>query len=196
MKLFYADTETTGLDPSATRPSSWPSSSRWTGRSSARRTSDAPPLENADAKALEVTKKTLAELATYPLRAQAFREFTETLAKYVDKYDKADKFVWIGQNPEFDVRFVRALFKEHNDNYFGSWFDSRPADLISLAVAAKVKGLIRPENFKLGTLAAEFGIEFNAHDALADVRVTRDVWMRLSAYLQPPKPKPVQAELF
>lgn len=198
MKLFYADTETTGLDPMRNEAFQLAFIIEVDGKIVCEKNIKMRPArpEMADAKALEVTKKTLAELATYPLRAQAFRELTETLAKYVDKYDKADKFVWIGQNPEFDVRFVRAFFKEHNDNYFGSWFDNRPADLISLAVAAKVKGLIKPENFKLATLAAEFGIQFDAHDALADVRVTREVWMRLSAYLQPPAPKPTQAELF
>lgn len=198
MKLFYADTETTGLDPLRNEAFQLAFIIEVNGKVVCEKNIKMRPArpENADAKALEVTKKTLAELAQYPLRQQAFRELTETLSKFVDKYDKTDKLVWIGQNPEFDVRFVRALFKEHNDNYFGSWFDSRPADLISLAVAAKMKGLINPENFKLGTLAEQFGIKFDAHDALADVRVTREVWMRLSAYLQPPAPKPVQAELF
>ena len=198
MKLFFADTETTGLDPLRNEAFQLAFIIEIDGKVVCEKNIKMRPAhpENADAKALEVTKKTLAELATYPARADAFKEFSQTLAKFVDKYDKTDKFVWIGQNPEFDVRFVRALFKEHNDNYFGSWFDSRPADTITLAVAAKVKGLIKPENFKLATLAAEFGIQFDAHDALADVRATRQVWQRLSAFLQPPAPKPVQAELF
>lgn len=197
MKLFFADTETTGLDPLRNEAFQLAFIVEVDGKVVCEKNIRMRPArpENADAKALEVTKKTLAELATYPLRQQAYREFTETLAKFVDKYDKNDKLVWVGQNPEFDVRFVRSFFKEHNDNYFGSWFDSRPADLISLAVAAKVKGLINPENFKLGTLAAEFGIKFDAHDALADVRATRQVWQRLSAFLHKPA-VPTQAELF
>lgn len=197
MKLFYADTETTGLDPTRNEAFQLAFIIEVNGKVVCEKNIRMRPAhpETADAKALEVTKKTLAELAQYPMRQQAYREFTETLGKFVDKYDKTDKMVWVGQNPEFDVRFVRAFFKEHNDNYFGSWFDSRPADLISLAVAAKVKGLINPENFKLATLAAEFGIKFDAHDALADVRATRQVWQRLSSFLHKPV-VPTQAELF
>ena len=201
MKLFFADTETTGLDPLRNEAFQLAFIIEVDGKVVCEKNIKMRPAhpETADAKALEVTQKTLEELAAYPLRAQGFRELNATLAKYVDRYDKNDKFVWIGQNPEFDVRFVRALFKEHGDNYFGSWFDSRPADLISLAVASKIKGIIKPENFKLGTLAAEFGIKFDAHDALADVRVTREVWQRLSANLTPPAKAgaaAVQAELF
>lgn len=200
MKIFYADTETTGLDPKTHEAFQLAFIIEVDGKVVCEKNIKLRPAhpERADARALEVTKKTLAELAAYPARAAGFKEFTDTLAKFVDRFDKKDKFVWVGQNPEFDVRFVRALFEEHGDKYYGSWFDSRPADLISLAVACKLKGLINPENFKLATLAAEFKIEFDAHDALADVRVTRDVWGRLSSFLAAPskaKP-PVQADLF
>ncbi|MDE2292827.1 MAG: 3'-5' exonuclease [Elusimicrobia bacterium] len=200
MKLFFADTETTGLDPVRNEAFQLAFIIEVDGKVVCEKNIKLRPVrpETADAKALEVTQKTLKELAGYPPRADGFKELTETLAQYVDRYDKNDKLTWVGQNPEFDVRFVRQLFKEHGDNYFGSWFDSRPADLISLAVASRVKGLINPENFKLGTLAAQFGIKFDAHDALEDVRVTREVWARLSAFLQPVKGTavPVQADLF
>ncbi|MBI3299105.1 MAG: 3'-5' exonuclease [Elusimicrobia bacterium] len=201
MKLFYADTETTGLDYKTHEAFQLAFIIEIDGKVVCEKNIKLRPVrpQNADAKALEVTKKTLPELAAYPPRAAGFKEFIDTLAQHVDRFDKLDKFVWVGQNPEFDVRFVRAFFEEHGDKYYGSWFDSRPADLISLAVACKMKGLIKPENFKLATLADQFGIKFDAHDALADVRATREVWGKLSAFISAPVPKgvvPVQADLF
>lgn len=202
MKLFYADTETTGLDYKTHEAFQLAFIIEVDGKVVCEKNIKLRPArpETADARALEITKKTLPELAGYPPRAEGFKELVKTLAQYVDRFAKADKFVWVGQNPEFDVRFVRALFDEQGDKYYGSWFDSRPADLISLAVACKIKGLISPENFKLATLAGQFGIKLDAHDALNDVRVTREVWGKLSAFIQQPAaPKAgaaVQADLF
>lgn len=145
--------------------------------------------ENWDAispEALEVTKKTVAELKTYPSRSKSFAELKAVLKKYVSPYDKTDKFQWIGQNPKFDTDFVRALFKAEGDKFFGSWFAYPPLDLITLAAAIKLKGHINPENFKLGTLCKLFGIELDAHDALNDVRATRAAFLHImKKYIMP-----------
>jgi len=203
MKLFYADTETTGLDPINNemfqlaflleidgnvveevnitfRPERW---------------------DTVSQEALDITGKTKEELRSYPPKAEGYKKLIAILGKYVDRFDKTDKMIWIGQNPDFDVRFVRTFFKEMNDKFFGSWWDPRPADLISLAVASKTRGVFDPPNFKLGTLAAEFGIEFDAHDAMADVHATRQVWQLLAKNITPgkdnvPKSAPIQSELF
>ncbi|MFH1723262.1 MAG: 3'-5' exonuclease [Elusimicrobiota bacterium] len=202
MKLFFADTETTGLDPAKNELFQLAFLIEIDGKVVDERNIRFRPErpENISSEALEITRKTKEELLSYPPRKKGFRELIATLGKWVGRYDKTDKMIWIGQNPDFDIRFVRALFSDMGDNYFGSWWDPRPADLISLAVASKTRGVFNPPNFKLGSLAAEFGIAFEAHDALADVQVTRRVWHRLAENIRPPastkkKVNPVQEEL-
>lgn len=206
-KLFFADTETTGLDPSVHEMFQLAFLIEIDGKVVEEKDIRFRPLrpERITPEALEITRKTKEELLAYPPPAEGFRELTKALRRWVDPYDKTDKFIWIGQNPDFDVRFLRALFDSQGDRYFGSWFDRRPADLISLAVAFKSRGLFSPPDFKLATLAAQFGVRFDAHDALADVRATRDIWLRLTSCLKAPvldgftpaSPQPArQGELF
>jgi len=189
MKLFYADTETTGLDPVKNEVFQIAYIVEIDGKLVDEVEIKLRPErpETASPEALKVTGKTLEELSSYPPREEGFKKLIAGLEKHIDRFDRSDKFIWIGQNPDFDVRFVRRLFDEMGDKYYGSWFDPRPADLISLAVACKTKGLIDPPNFKLGSLAECFDIQFEAHDALADVKATREVWKRLSAFLHQPE---------
>lgn len=189
MKLFFADTETTGLDHVNNEIFQLAFIIEIDGEVAEERSIRMAPVrtEYISEEALAVTKKTREEILAYPPKRKGYDELIRILRKHVDRFDKKDKMIWIGQNPDFDVRFLRNFFKEMGDNYFGSWWDRRPADLISLAVAAKTKGLVDPPDFKLGSLAKEFGITFDAHDALEDVRVTRRVWQKISGFLRPPR---------
>jgi DNA polymerase-3 subunit epsilon len=197
MKLFYADTETTGLDPQRNEIFQLAYIIEVDGEIVCERNILMRP-ERTDCispEALQITGKSREEILGYPPKSEGFKLFIKDLAAHVDRFKKADKMVWIGQNPDFDVRFVRTLFREMEDKFFGSWFAGRPADLITLAIACKIKGLINPPNFKLGSLAEAFNITFDAHDALADVRVTRDIWEKLSANLGPTPAKAQKPQL-
>ncbi|PCI36900.1 MAG: hypothetical protein COB53_08120 [Elusimicrobia bacterium] len=203
MKLFFADTETTGLDPIKNEMFQLAFLIEIEGKVAEEVNITFRPerWDTVSPEALEITGKTKEELRSYPPKQEGYKKLMTILGKYVDRYDKTDKMVWIGQNPDFDVRFLRTFFREMGDKFFGSWWDPRPADLISLAVASKTRGVFDPPNFKLGTLAAEFGIEFDAHDAMADVHATRKVWHLLAANIKPsrenvPKSAPKQTELF
>ena len=110
------------------------------------------------------------------------------LARYVNKYDRNDKFWWVGQNPRFDMDFVEALFKAEGDAYFGSWFDRRPVDTITLMIAARLRGHIRPANYKLATLCETMGIPLDAHDALNDIRATRLLFHKAMDQFMMPAP--------
>jgi len=185
MKLFFADTETTGLDPNIHEVFQFSFIIEVDGHiveeADIKMRPDRP--EEASPEALKVTNKTIKELKTYPDRGEAFKKLIDILGRHVDRYDRADKFLWVGQNPSFDIPFVRAHFRERGDKFFGAWWDNRPADLISLAVALKMRGLISPENFKLGTLCETFGVSLKAHDALEDVRATRTVFRKMLDFL-------------
>lgn len=121
------------------------------------------------------------------LRAHA--EFTAWLGRHIDKFSKVDKAFFSGYNTPFDVEFVRAWFTRCNDKYFGSWFWSGSIDVMGAALwALRDKRHMLP-NFKLGTVAdfvlgsrvAELTAEAGLHNALTDIRITREIHRRVQA---------------
>lgn len=61
--------------------------------------------------ALKIGNVTKEQIAAYPKMFEGYTQLTTTLAKYVQKYDKADKFHLLGYNNRgFDDNFLRAYF--------------------------------------------------------------------------------------
>lgn len=59
----------------------------------------------------------------YPPMGEIYKQFVDLLSKYVDRYNKKDKFFLAGYNiASFDNSFLRAWFIQNGDKYFGSWF--------------------------------------------------------------------------
>lgn len=144
--------------------------------------------ERLTAEALAVTKQTTAEVMAHPLsQAEGYRAFVSVLAKYVDRFNRADKMVWAGQNPRFDIDFVRALFTVNGDKYFGSWFWGTAIDLGGFALALQLMGLMpQTINHKLGTICEALQVPLDAHKALDDVQATRTAFYKLVERLRTP----------
>ena len=84
------------------------------------------PKACIDDAALSVSGVTREQICGYPPMEDVYKEFVAMLGKYVDKYDRKDKFFLVGyNNSPFDNQFLRAWFKQNGDDYFGSWFWSR-----------------------------------------------------------------------
>lgn len=130
--------------------------------------------------ALKVSGLTKEIVLAYPPMNQVYKDIIVMLSKYVDKYDKNDKFFLVGyNNASFDNSFFRAFFVQNGDNYFGSWFWSSSLDVMVLATQYLI--LTRPKmvDFKLKTVAREFGFEINEerlHDAQYDIFLTRGIY--------------------
>jgi DNA polymerase III epsilon subunit-like protein len=106
--------------------------------------------------------------------------FESFISSYVDKFNKQDKIVLAGFNTKFDYDMLRSWFGKLGDKYFGSWFFWSVIDVANeLAKYAAYKGL-RLRNMKLGTCCEHFGIPIRAHDALSDIKATRDLYLRLT----------------
>ena len=129
--------------------------------------------------ALEVTGMTREKLATFPEPHKMYMELIEVLGKYVDKYDKTDKYYPAGYNVEFDLNFLQSFFRKNNDVYLGSWINWKKLDPLPLLFFMEYRGEIELENYKLGTVAEHFGIELDAHDAFSDIRATRQIMHEL-----------------
>lgn len=98
--------------------------------------------------------------------------------KYCSKFDKNDKFILIGQNIKFDFQKLYEFYVRLGNKYLGSWinfklmFDTL-AVIQALQVVSKMPIL---ENNKLITWCNHFNIELeNAHDALADIKATKEL---------------------
>ena len=110
--------------------------------------------------ALDIAGIIESDLLTYMPFKECYLAICKLLAKYVDKFDKKDKFFLVGyNNAGFDNSFFRAFFVQNMDNYFGSYFWSSHIDAMVLAGQHLMD--IRPTmiDFKQSTVAKTLGIE-------------------------------------
>lgn len=128
-------------------------------------------------KALEINGRTEAELMEFPDASIGIAALKKKLSKYVNKFDKNDKFVQVGFNVMFDCDFLRQTWVAAGDQYGpGSYMFNCPWDVRSDVAKLICRTGLRLKNYKLETICKHFGIEIdNAHDALADVRATREL---------------------
>lgn len=142
-------------------------------------------FSSVDPKALEVNHLTIEELKTFPHPKEVHHKLTEVLAKYVSRYDKMDKFTPIGYNVEFDVRFLNSFFKKCGDKYYGSFFNWKLVDPLKKLYEWDYLDKINLPNYKLLTVCTHFGIKINAHEALSDIKATREL-LKLLVEMQEP----------
>jgi len=118
---------------------------------------------------------------------EGFNQLDKIFSKYIDRYDKHSKFIIIGQNVDFDVKHLIEFFKENENKYFGSWFSGYRIDIIQKAVDLILRGKMDivklfdlGNNLKLDTLAKYFNLNFDHHDALADIETTYKIFKLLN----------------
>ena len=138
--------------------------------------------------ALKIAGITREDLAGYDEMHSTYKVIESLLGKYVDKFDKNDKFHLVGfNNAAFDNAFFRAFFVQNAPdkrsaeygNYFGSWFWSDTIDVMVLASNKLKNERSKLENFKLSTVAKYLGIEVDEsklHDAYYDIYLTKEIY--------------------
>lgn len=134
--------------------------------------------------ALDINGRSETEIYTYPSPEDGMLQFLKFVDRHINKYNKEDKAVLAGYNVKFDADFLRNYF-EYVDvkKYFNSYFFSPLLDIIGfVAHLIKMKGLRLP-NYKLKTVCNAFDIQFDAHDALADIMATRKLYDKLYSLL-------------
>lgn len=144
------------------------------------------PRAEITQEALDVAGVTKEQILAYPAMGVVYGQFTAMLSKYVDKFNKKDKFFLAGyNNAHFDNQFLRAWFLQNNDKYFGSWFWSNSIDVMVLATPYLAAQRSEMENFKQGTVAKALGIQVDdskLHDALYDIQVCKAIYNIVSPY--------------
>lgn len=137
-----------------------------------------------DPVALEINKRTLQEIQSFPPLSQAIVKLKNVLGKYVSRYDKNDKFVAAGYNVGFDREMLYSAFKNIGDNYgFGCWCFSVARDVCTLVSDAIIELDLRLPNYQLGTVCSYYGIPIEAHNALGDIQATRTLYHTLNSLI-------------
>ena len=153
------------------------------------------PDENLviDPDALAVSNLTIADIEARDWgEIDAYSEFIGIIGSHCNKYDKKDKIYLCGyNNAAFDNQFLREFFLRQGDNYFGSWFWSNSLDVMVFASMLLSRKRANMENFKLKTVAKACGVEVDEeqlHDALYDVKLTKQIFDLCMAKWYAPKP--------
>lgn len=181
-KLFYYDTETTGLKHWKNGIHQISGAIEIDGEIKEHFNFKVKPYHAAliEDEALAIAGITRADLINYTEMDVCYGEIVTMLSKYVDKFDKTDKFFLVGyNNASFDNSFFRAFFVQSNDNYFGSLFWSDTQDAMVLASRYLISVRHTMPNFKQSTVAQTLKIEVDEsklHDAEYDVNLLIQIY--------------------
>lgn len=86
------------------------------------------------------------------------------------------KMFFSGYNCSFDWKHLDALIQRYGNKKMEDYFYPKQADVYIQAKKGKNLGRINTENLRLGTVCKSFNVLLeNAHNALADIRATRDL---------------------
>lgn len=187
MKVLWIDTETTGLDSERHGIIQLAAMVEIDGEVVDEREWRVRPTgKSYDPKALEVNGITPAEIAEYPTTQEVKLDVESWFERYIERFDRSDKFTVGAYNAEFDMRFLSAWSRIEigegrflKDSYWpGSWIRTgKYIDPLRVVPVLEYWGVI-PElpNHKLTTMAEHFGASVEgAHDAMVDIRLTRAV---------------------
>lgn len=182
MKILFFDLETTGVNPAKHGIHQISGEIVIDGQSKEQFNFHVQPNPKAiiEEEALAVGGVTREQIMAYPPMQEIYNKFISLLSKYVDKYNKADKFFLAGyNNAAFDNQFLRGFFLQNNDKYFGSWFWANSIDVMVLATVYLAEKRQEMENFKLATVAKTLGVNVDdesLHDAMYDINLTKAIY--------------------
>lgn len=182
MKILFFDIETTGLDYNKHGIHQLSGQIVIDGQTKETFNFKMHPHQGAliNLEALSVSGITKEDLLTYQTIEEAYKAFLALLDKYVNKFEKLDKFFLAGyNNAHFDNQFLRKWFEHNNDKYFGSWFWSNSLDVMVLATQYLMRDRFKMPSFQLKVVTERVGIkidETRLHDALYDIELTRKIY--------------------
>lgn len=124
------------------------------------------------------------DIMSFPSESEQMPKIGEFLKNCVELFkpdgSKREKLVIAGYNVNFDIKHLKALLARNGLNY-EDYFVSGIADVFEqVKKAGFQKALPYLPDRKLGTVAKHLGVNLeNAHDALADIKATREVAKKL-----------------
>lgn len=134
-------------------------------------------LKKIDPVALQVNGRTVEEIEKFPPAQIGIAQLKAILKKYVNPFDKDDKFVPAGYNVNFDLDFLRETWAVVGDKYGpGSFLFNCPYDVRTDASKLILYKEMRLKNYKLITVCDCCGIDIGkAHDPMNDIIASREL---------------------
>ena len=179
MKLLFLDTETTGLNPNKHGVIQV---AMIHGKHEFMIHVNPLPLGvKVDKEASKINGFKKKDIKKLPYHLTQFNEMKGYLDIYINPFDKKDKFTVVGYNVKFDVEFLHGWADRENFEFMGSYLDWRVIDVLVLARTAHYLDQMpsEPKDFKLETICEVYGIKINAHDALDDIKATKELFYKL-----------------
>lgn len=186
MKKFYYDLETTGLDNSKCAIHQLSGAIEIDGEIKEYFNIKMRPFDGAQIaqEALNVSNLTIDIIMRYNTPEIGFQTLMMILNRYVNKFDKKDKFFLVGyNNSSFDDPFLKNFYIRYGDKFFYSYFWVNSIDVMTLATEHLAYKRHLMENFKLVTVARELGLtvdETKLHEASYDIDLTISLYRELS----------------
>ncbi|MDA3900030.1 MAG: 3'-5' exonuclease [Spirochaetes bacterium] len=188
MKLLYFDTETTGLDPvvnSIIQISGIIEINGILVEEFNFMVKPVEPREMMSDQALQTHGYEGYYFTKFPEPAEVKRNLEKIFSRYVDKFNKHDKFIPVGQNISFDINFLKNFWEREGDKYLFSYVNvASQVDTLATFRMLRHLGLIESPDLKLETLCRYYDIELNAHDAISDINATRELYQIIKTKLK------------
>jgi len=182
MKTLYIDTETTGTDPQVNDIIQIAFIIETDNKINGKWDFKCSPLKqkNISQEALDIQGLTFQDVINRPPPSIAYKELIKVFDRYINKFDKADKFTVIGHNVKFDISFLQQFFISNGNHFLYSYINYFPIDTLFLANYLKYHNILNTDNLKLATLCDYFKISLDAHDAMNDIIATRDLLIKMN----------------
>jgi DNA polymerase-3 subunit epsilon len=188
LKVLWIDTETTGLDPQkhGIFQIAWIIDIDGEIRDRGSLLFN-PHWALIDPVALGVNKRTEDEIRGFQEAQEAFDHFISVLNKYINPYDKEDKFIVGGYNIDFDLGFLVSWAERMEFKYLFSYLSHRTIDPFKALGLLQWLGYVpTTKKANLATVCETLGVSLdNAHDAMADIEATRNLSYKIKSLLNP-----------
>lgn len=139
-----------------------------------------------NSRAIELTGLTPEKLNQLGINElKAFQAIDWFFNHLTDRFTPTDKMILCGYNVDFDDNFLRQLFKRNGGKFYGSFIANCRLNVMNtLALATRLKKIPLLRSYKLQDVAKFFNFEFNPHNALEDILVTKRIQEHLENLLR------------
>jgi len=130
-----------------------------------------------DENSLKINNINMERIQNFHEPLEVNNKLIHIFSQYIDKYDKTDKFIFVGYNAEFDFHFLREWFYKNGNKYFFSWFVGPPLDVMNLVLFDLKDRIYQVENLRLETITKFYDIKIKeSHNAYYDIKATYNLY--------------------